>query len=595
MSITTAEATRRPLQTDAVMEPVATPPGPAPPRRAVAWRAAPVPPAAARLQAAGQPPVLARLLARRGVESPEEAERFLRPAVEHLHAAHGLAGMERALDLLAAARAAGTGVVVVGDYDVDGVSGTALLLAALRACGLVAEPVLPHRIRDGYGLQESHVREAAKRGAGLLVTVDCGSTAQGPIAAALAAGLAVVVVDHHLHDRPLPAEVAHINPQQDGCPYPFRYLSAAGLALKLALALGERLGRPLPLEALLRIACLGTVADMVPLVGENRAIAKLGLRALADTRSRGLQALFRQAKVEPPFSAVDIGFRIGPRLNAAGRLGSAEPALELLLTRDEARAEELSSELERLNTERRREEQRVVEEATAQVVARGEPPPILVAWSPGWHRGVVGIAASRLVRDFGRPALLLAVEGEHATGSGRSVPGLELHRFLAPWRADLERFGGHAGAVGLTASTARLPVLAAAWEEAALSWPPELTGRAHLYELHVAPRQIRGELLREVELLEPHGQGNPRPLLRVGPLRRVGSPRLFGNGHLRLTAAGEDGAAVSLLGWSWEPRCTELDGSFEVLAHLERDRLNGGPELHLVDCRPAVVEAHDAS
>jgi single-stranded-DNA-specific exonuclease len=209
---------------------------------------------------------------------------------------------------------------------------------------------------------------------------------------------------------------------------------------------------------------------------------------------------------------------------------------------------------------------------------------------------VVGIAASRLVRDLGRPALLLAVDGDQATGSGRSVPGVELHRFLAPWRGELERFGGHAGAVGLTALAARLPALAAAWEEAALSWPPELTGRAHLYELHLAPRQVRGELLRQVELLAPHGEGNPRPLLRVGPLRRVGAPRPFGNGHLRLTAAGEDGAALGLLGWGWAERAASLDGCFEVLGHLERDRLNGGPELHLVDCRPVpATEAADAS
>jgi single-stranded-DNA-specific exonuclease len=485
--------------------------------------------------------------------------------------------------------------VVVGDYDVDGISGTALLVAAMRACGLAVEPVLPHRLIDGYGVQEAQVAHALRLDAAVLVTVDCGSTAHGPIGTALANRLGVVVVDHHLPDRALPPEVAHINPHQEGCPYPFRHLSGAGLALKLSLALGARLGRALPLEALLRVACLGTVADMVPLVGENRTIAALGLRALADTRSRGLRALFRQAKVSAPLSAVDIGYRIGPRLNAAGRLGSAEPALELLLTRDEARAEALSSQLEQLNAERRREEQRVVEEAGEQLAARATLPPIVVLWSAGWHRGVVGIAASRLVRDLGRPALLLAVEGELATGSGRGVPGLELHRFLGPWRSELERFGGHAQAVGLTARTDRLPALAAAWEEAAASWPPELAGRAHAYELHLAPRQVRAELLRLVELLAPHGEGNPRPLLRVGPLRRVGPPRIFGRGHLRATAAGEDGARVSLLGWGWEQQAPRLEGTFEVLGHLERDRFAGGPELHLVDCRSVGDALHPPS
>jgi single-stranded-DNA-specific exonuclease len=379
--------------------------------------------------------------------------------------------------------------------------------------------------------------------------------------------------------------VAHINPHQPGCPYPFRQLAAAGLALKLALALGERLARPLPVEALLRIACLGTVADMVPLVGENRVIAALGLRALAATRSRGLLALFRQARLTPPLTATDVGFRIGPRLNAAGRLGSAEPALELLLTRDEARAEELSGELERRNAERREQEQRVVDEADLMLRARGELPPLIVAWSAGWHRGVVGIAASRLVRAHGRPALLLAVDGDLATGSGRSVAGVELHRFLAPWQAELERFGGHAQAVGLTARVDRLPALAAAWEQAAASWPPEATGRAHVYELELTPRQLRPGLLRQIERLEPHGEGNPRPLVRVGPLRLLGAPRLFGKGHLRALATGAEGGRVPLLGWGWGEHAARLADWFEVLAHLERDRLTGGLELRLVDCR----------
>jgi single-stranded-DNA-specific exonuclease len=552
------------------------------------WVAATVPPAVERLVADGVPPGMARVLARRGVCSGEEAERFLAPRLEHLHDGLRFAGMERALDLLAAARQRAETVAVVGDYDVDGVSATALLLAALRALGLAVEAILPHRLHDGYGLQHAHVEAAVARGARLLLTVDCGSTAHGPLTAALASGLAVVVVDHHLPDRPLPPPVAHINPHQEGCPYPFRQLAAAGLALKLALALGDRLERPLPIDALLRIACLGTVADMVPLVGENRVIAALGLRALASTRSRGLRALFRQARLEPPLTATDVGFRIGPRLNAAGRLGSAEPALELLLTRDALRAEELSQQLEQLNAARQLAEQRVVEEATAQLATRGELPPLLVAWSAEWHRGVVGIAASRLMRAHGRPALLLAVEGELASGSGRSVPGVELHHFLARWRGELERFGGHAQAVGLTVRADRLPALAAAWEAAAAAeWPPEAAGRAHVYELEVPTRRLGEDLLARLERLQPHGEGNPQPLVRVGPLRLVGSPRVFGKGHVRALATGADGGRAVLLGWGWAQRAASWSRWFEVLAYVERDRRLGTPELRLVDSRPA--------
>jgi len=554
---------------------------------ASSWVQAPVPAAAHALVEAGYPRALSLLLSRRGVADGEQAERFLRPSLAQLHDGAMFAGMSEALALLAGVRERGQSVAIVGDYDVDGVSATALLLASLRACGIAAEAILPHRLQDGYGLQEPHVVEAVRRGAGLLVTVDCGSTAHAAVEAALAAGLPVVVVDHHLADRPLPAAVAHINPHQDGCSYPFRDLSAAGLALKLALALGRHLGRELPVERLMRIACLGTVADMVPLLGENRVIAALGLQALGATSSRGLRALFRQAQVAPPLSASDVAFRIGPRINAAGRLGSAEPALELLLTRDDARAEELAELLERSNGERQRAEQRVVEEASARVSARAALPAIIVEWSPEWHRGVVGIAASRLVRSFRRPTLLLAVDGEMATGSGRSVPGIELHRFLAGWEERLERFGGHAQAVGLSARTERLEELRGAWETAAAAWPPELLGRAHVYEAQLKPRHVTPELLRQLERLEPHGEGNPRPLLRVGPLRLLGAPRLFGRGHLRATAVGEDGTRVQLLGWGWQEEAARLSADFEVLATLERDRMTGAPQLCLVDSRPA--------
>jgi single-stranded-DNA-specific exonuclease len=566
---------------------VGAPPAPA------AWVRAPVPPAAHVLLAAGQPRALALLLARRGVETPEAASRFLEPRLEHLHDGTRFAGMDRALALLLAAREASRAVAVVGDYDVDGVSATALLLAALRACGLRAEAILPHRLVDGYGLQVSHVVEAVRRGAAVLLTVDCGSTAHAAVEEALAAGLAVVVVDHHLPDRPLPAAVAHVNPRQVECPYPFRDLAAAGLALKLALALGERLGRPLPVERLLRVACLGTVADMVPLLGENRVIAALGLKALAATRSRGLRALFRQAQVAAPLSATDVAFRIGPRLNAAGRLGSAEPALDLLLTRDDEVALQLAEQLERLNADRQRQEQQVVEEASARVAARPALPPFVVEWSPDWHRGVVGIAASRLVRAHRRPTLLLGVDGELATGSGRSVPGVALHEFLQPWAGELERFGGHAQAVGLTARADRLPALRAAWEAAAARWPPEVLGASEVYELELQPRHVTRELLRQLVRLEPHGEGNPRPLARVGPLRLHGSPRPFGRGHLRALATGPTGTRVGLLGWGWETRVGTLAGDFEVLATLERDRLSGDPELHLVDAR-GLVDARPA-
>jgi single-stranded-DNA-specific exonuclease len=489
---------------------------------------------------------------------------------------------------LTRARDDGETVAVVGDYDVDGVSATALLTAVLGALGVKTTAILPHRLKEGYGFQPAHVERAREDGASLVVTVDCGTTSHAALAAACEAGLDVIVTDHHLPDgRELPDGCLLINPHQELCGYPFPDLAAAGLALKLALALGERWGRPLPVERLLAVASLGTIADLVPLTGENRVIATLGLRALGRTRSVGLQALFRAAAVSAPFSASDVGFRIGPRINAAGRLDDARQALDLLLTRDEHQAERLARGLDRLNRERQAEEVRVVDEARQILVAPPGPRRFAAAWSEGWHRGVVGIAAGRLARELHRPVLLLAVDGEQATGSGRSVTGIGLHGFLEPFRERYLRFGGHDQAVGMTVATAELPVLLEDWERATEEWSDDALVKSYRYELEVEPAAVGEELLAELDRLEPHGQGNPRPLLRVGPLVLEEAPRHFGRGHLNALAADPGtGAPVRLLGWRWQEREDDLAGEFEVLGHLERDTYRGGVTLKLVDARP---------
>jgi single-stranded-DNA-specific exonuclease len=529
-------------------------------------------------------------MARRGVRDAGEAERFLRPSLDQLHDPYLLAGMAAAVERLLAARAAGERVAIVGDYDVDGVTATAQLLAVLGACGVDARAILPNRLREGYGFQVLHVEKAAEQGCRLIVTADCGSSSAEAVERALSSGIGVIVTDHHLPGCELPAGALHINPRQAGCSYPFRDLAAAGLALKLALAFAARCGRTLDPARLLRIACLGTIADLVPLHGENRVIAALGLEALAQSRSEGLKALILQAGLKPPFTAADVGFRLGPRINAAGRLHEAERALDLLLTRDPQRAVALAAELDAWNRERQAEEMRVVDEARALFAAdfsAENPPPIAVGWSASWHKGVVGVAAGRIARELNRPAILFAVEGETATGSGRSVPGIELHGFLERWRDDLERFGGHAQAVGLTARTERLEALRAAWvEEAGRAWPAELLARRLEYEMEIGARGISSRLLSDLARLEPFGQGNPRPLLRTGPLRVDGVPRNFGNGHLSARGRGADGGTVEIVGWGWQPRVAELRGSFEVLAYVEHDAFRGGPVLRLIDARP---------
>ncbi|HYL05034.1 MAG TPA: single-stranded-DNA-specific exonuclease RecJ [Thermoanaerobaculia bacterium] len=550
------------------------------------WVPAPVPAAAADLEGCGFPSWMAALLARRGVADPQAAAGFLEPTLDQLHDPFLLAGMEAAVNRLLAARERGEQVAIVGDYDVDGISATALLAAVLRACHIAAQPILPDRLREGYGFQPLHVERARELGCRLILTADCGSSAGEAVAAALAAGLDVVVTDHHLPDGALPSGATQINPRQSACSYPFPDLAAAGLAFKLATALAGRCGRPPDPLPLLRIACLGTIADMVPLRGENRIIAALGLRALADSRSHGLRALIQQAGLRPPFTAADVGYRLGPRLNAAGRLHDPNRALDLLLSRDPGRALALAAELDGWNRERQSEEAKVVEQARRHLLERHPLPAILVAWSPDWHKGVVGVAAGRIAKEMHRPTVLLSVEGSVATGSGRSVPDVALHAFLAGWRPRLRRFGGHAQAIGMSLDCSLLDELRGEWERsAAASWEPAWLEKRHLYDLELPPRAVSAELVSELHRLEPFGQGNPQPLLRTGPLRLRRPPRLFGKGHLSAEAEGDDGSRIELLGWRWEERAGDLAGRFEVLAHPEIDGWHGGAVLRLVDSR----------
>jgi single-stranded-DNA-specific exonuclease len=554
---------------------------------AAEWVAAPVPDGAADLELVGLPHWMAALLARRGVTDEPGARRFLQPSLDQLHDPFLLHGMETAVERLLAARERREKVAIVGDYDVDGVTATAILLVVLKHCGCNAVPIVPHRLREGYGFQPVHVERARAEGCAVIVTADCGSSSLTAVEEARSFGIDVVVTDHHLPGCELPAGTVQINPRQQACCYPFRDLAAAGLALKLSLAFAGRCGKDLDPAPLLRIACLGTIADLVPLRDENRVIASLGLAALADVRSAGLKALIQQAGLKAPFSAADVGYRIGPRINAAGRLHEAERALELLLSRDPKRAAELAVELDSWNRDRQAEEARVVEEAFQMFADRAPLPPILVGWSPAWHKGVVGIAAGRVAKELHRPTLLLSVEDAVATGSGRSIPGVELHGFLLRWKERMVRFGGHAQAVGLTVRLDVLEELRREWEAAGAEWPPELLARRHEYELELPPRRLTSKLVAQLGRLEPYGMGNPRPLVRTGPLRLEGAPRLFGNGHLSARARGDDGASVDLVGWGWQERAVDLDGSFEALGWIEHDAYRGGPCLRLLDSRPA--------
>lgn len=549
-----------------------------------------------QLESTGLPRDLALLLAQRGIASAAEAAAFLAPGVDGLHDPLQLLGMKEALDLLVAAHGRGDRVAVIGDYDVDGLTATALLLGVFKAVGIEAHGILPNRHAGGYGPQPMHIQKAEELGCRLIVTADCGIQAHAAIAEANRREIQVIVTDHHLPgDRPLGA-AAVINPRQVGCRYPFRDLAGVGLALKVGAALLQRFGRQVPWTSLFRISCLGTIADAAPLVGENRVLASRGLAGLSSSPSVGLQALLAESEAGNPVSAHDVGFRIGPRLNAAGRLGAADPALELLLTRDPARARELAAQLGHWNNERRSLEKQVVDDCAARYAGR-ELPAVLVGWSAAWHRGVVGIAAGRLARLYHRPALLFAVAEEDgsAVGSGRSVPGIDLHGFLRAWEDRLERFGGHAQAVGVTSDTAALEQLAPEWEAAAAAWPAERLVPQFEYDLPLTVAEVTPGLLERLARLEPFGMGNPEPVFHFGPCRRVGAARHFGTGHFGLKAAevepagGSNTASIEVVAWQWGERAAAsgiFDGEFEMLAAVEHDRYRNRPRLRLVDARP---------
>lgn len=529
----------------------------------------------------------AALLARRGVHDEVSRRAFLDPQLEDLHDPKLMKGIAEAVDRLLLARDAAQRVALVGDYDVDGVSGTALLSAVLKACGIEVRIILPHRLKDGYGFQPTHVARAQQEGCALVITVDCGTTSHDAIEAAREAGLDVLITDHHLPDGAMASGIIQVNPQQEDCDYPFPHLSGAGLAFKLAIAVAEACDKTIDVRALLRVACLGTIADLVPLQGENRVIARIGLEELGHTRSPGLKALMQVAKVRPPLAADDIGFRLGPRLNAPGRLESADKSLELLLCRNPSRALRLATDLDRINRERQEEERRVAKEAEALFADLDPRPAILLGWSDSWHRGVVGIAAGRLARKFHRPTILLAVDGDEATGSGRSISKIHLHEFLAGFDDRFLRFGGHAQAIGMTVATEALEDLRRDLEEAAEPWRPLVEDRRYEFEIELTAGDLDEAMIHRFWKLEPYGQGNPQPLLKIrGPLRLTAPIRRFGNGHLSGQASGADGGKIRFVGWGFGPRQDEFEGEFELLGFLERDKYMGGSVLRLLDCRP---------
>ena len=552
--------------------------------------------AAERLRSALQVShVTAQILVRRGFSDPQQARELLEAREKHpLQAFGGLhEGAARILDHIRK----GSRITVHGDYDVDGVSATAVLTRALRTLGADVDWYLPSRIDDGYGLAAATVERLAARGTDLLVTVDCAITAVDEVAAARAAGLDVVVTDHHTPraDGRLP-DAPIVHPAIGG--YPCPELCAAGVAHMLARTLLEGAGMdPADADADLDLVALATVADCVPLVGENRRLVREGLRALASTRKPGLQALMDVARVDPSgLDAGAIGFRLAPRINAAGRLHRADAGLELLLTGDVQRARAVAVELDAVNKERRDVETRILFEAEAQVAASPPGAHAFVLAADGWHPGVIGIVASRIAERHHRPAVLIALDGDEGTGSGRSIPAFDLLGGLEAASAELLRHGGHRAAAGLTIARGRVD----AFREAFVSHAAAVLSPEDLVPVQRVDAVVQGDALHlglaeELQRLAPFGMGNPAPALLV-PSALLDDPRPMGEGRHVSFSLAAGGARSRCVAFGRGGSLPAAPGEpVDAVVRLELNRYNGAVEPRLVlrhaqPAQPAPIE-----
>jgi single-stranded-DNA-specific exonuclease len=527
------------------------------------------------------PDALAALLVQRGFVSPDLAKAFLKPDLERLTDPNRWADMSVAVDLLARAVREQRPILVHGDYDVDGQCAAAMLTRILRSAGGTVHPFVPHRIRDGYDFGPAGLAEAQRIGARLIVTCDCGITAVEAVRAARAAGIDVIVTDHHLPGDELPPANAVLDPRRPDCPSEDKNLCGTGVAFKLAQALVGVLGLSpnLPLHFLDYVA-LATIADVVPLVGENRILVRYGLKKMADTRWVGLRALIETAGLGgKPLRGAHIGFILAPRLNATGRIGDANDGLRLLLTENPQEAAALARELETINARRQEMDQLILDEAIELVDKTLNPgDAAIVLGSEAWHPGVIGIVASRLVERYGRPTFLVGWDegGVFGRGSGRSIPGFDLHGALHKVGTHLEKYGGHTMAAGFTVRRDRFDGFRVAFLGVAgeLLTPDDLAPSQRV-DLELPLASVNPELERLIRHLEPCGAGNPAPVFGVRNARAVGARRV-GTNHLRFTL--DDGSAVlPAIGFRWADAVPEdwLTNPLDVAFRLERDDWQG--------------------
>ncbi len=570
--------------------------------RRTVWEDVPVD--AGRVQAAiaalDVPPVIARLLCQRGLDDPAAAQRFLSPALSQLHDPYLLAGMREAVERVRAAVARRESIAIHGDYDVDGVTSTAILRRAIEVLGGDVVHFVPDRLKDGYGLQPATVERLATAGARLIVSVDCGIRAQDAAVKARDLGVDLIITDHHEPESSLPPPLAVINPKRPDCGYPDKGLAGVGVALKFVQALLADTGKA---QALLphfvKIAAIGTLADVVPLVGENRVIAHCGLAELSrGGHGAGLEALLEESGLlGRTLDSFHVSFILAPRLNAAGRMSSAERAMDLLLMRgrdgeSKAAAREMARSLSEENTRRQAQEAEILAEARKAI--ENDPDVgahnVLVVAGENWHRGVIGIVASKLVDLYQKPALVLSVENGLAHGSGRSIPVFDLLASLEQCADVFVRFGGHRQAAGVTIEAARIGELRrrlTSWANDRLN-PEDLVPRLRI-DAPLGLRDISGEVIEGLTRLGPFGAANPKPVFRASPIDLVQPPRRLKDRHLALLIR-QDGRAFRAIAWRAVEREEYLTANrfgLELAYSLDRGEFRGErtTELTVADVR----------
>ena len=552
---------------------------------------------AAELTAAlGVSPIVAGLLVARGHLAPDSARAFLKPSLDQLHDPFLMLGMSDAVKRLLHAIDNQEPVLIYGDYDVDGTTGTAVLLRALRMLGGTAGYHVPHRFTEGYGIQQAGLEKAVSDGYKLVVSVDCGIRAHEPLHWARANGLDIIITDHHLpdDDEGSPPALAVLNPNQHGCNYPDKDLAGVGVAFKLIHALFRERGREAQVPGFLKMVAIGTVADVAKLVGENRSIVALGLADLPHAVNPGLRALIDIAGCgdDGELTAYDLGFRIGPRINAAGRMDAARAVIELFEAKEKQDARRLAEHLDTRNRERKEAQREIFNRAIEEFESgeeRAAQTHAAVIAGDGWHRGVIGLAASKIAERLNRPCVVISLDGDVGHGSARSIEAYHLFDGLTVCRDLLDKFGGHSHAAGLAIRREHIPEFRRRLNEHAASCLTEADLEPVLaIDAEVPPAALGFQLWQDLSALEPFGAGNPRPVFATRGFRVLSEPQIIKEQHLKLRVAGPDNRPLEAIWWRGVETIGEdaeqtpkANQRIDLAYELETNRWNGDIRLQL--------------